>query len=72
MARAINCDARGCTLQIPDPNDDDYVTIVVTVGKGMTRSLRRDLCEDHVIELTGFLNAELVPNVPVPKQSARV
>ncbi len=70
MARSINCDWKDCSEQMPDPFDDDYVTIMVTVGKGQgTRSLRRDLCETHVAELADMLDAAIVVDDPVPKQT---
>ena len=69
MARSVNCDWKDCTEQMPNPFDDNYVTVMVTVGKGAgTRSLRRDLCTTHVSELADMLNAELVVDAPVPQQ----
>ncbi len=72
MARAINCDVKDCTTQMPNPFDNDYVTIVVTIGKGVTKTLRRDLCDEHITELADFLNAELRLTVPVPQPEPAV
>ncbi len=69
MGRQTVCDAKNCETVISDPNDDTYVTVMVTVGKGAgTRSLRRDLCSEHVAELADMLDAAIVVDVPVPER----